>query len=189
MKGYDIYNSRTCPATIAGHSIKETYEFYFKSEKSNLRYTIEATYHEGNFFAVKFYCKAHKLSKNKYSLQTFTNEPFKIMWTCTQVIPKLMEKYPECSFVALGARSIEENRIEDAMDTMRFQMYKRHVFNQFGDKFVILDVPENSGIALINIEKHLTEYDEKKFTKDILRNVLKIKEIIRVCYDNIHIPD
>lgn len=194
MEGYKIYNERTCPAVKAGHSVKDTYEYYFRSDKSKLIYVIEATYHEGNFFAVKFFCKSHRFSKNKYSLQTRTDEPFKIMWTCTQVLPKLIEQYPQCSFVAIGARSISGKKIEDPQDTIRFKMYKRHIFNLFKDnQYILLDIPENSGIAMVNIEdaasKYLETQDDKVFQTAALKIIAKIKTVIVDCYDDIHIPE
>lgn len=194
MEGYKLYNERRCPALVAGHSVKHTYEYYFRSEKSKLVYIIEATYHEGNFFAVKFFCKNHRFSKNKYSLQTKTDEPFKIMWTCTQVLPKLMSKYPNVSFVAIGARSIAGKKIEDMQNTIRFKMYKRHIFNLYKeDQYILLDIPDNSGIAMVNIEEASSIYyktkDIKQFQNTALKSIAKIKSVIIECYDDIHIPD
>lgn len=194
MEGYKLYNERTCPASKAGHSVKDTYEYYFKSDKSKLIYIIEATYHEGNFFAVKFFCKSHRFSKNKYSLQTRTDEPFKIMWTCTKVLPKLMVKFPKASFVAIGARSISGKKIEDPQDTIRFKMYKRHIFNLYKeDQYILLDIPENSGIAMVNIEDAVAKLDEtrdvKQFQKIALKSIAKIKSVIVECYDDIHMPE
>ena len=53
---YPFYNIRTCPAKVAGHSIKEEYQFYFKSTKSKLKYCVQAVNHSEDFFAIKFYC-------------------------------------------------------------------------------------------------------------------------------------
>ena len=52
---YPFYNIRTCPAKVAGHSIKEEYQFYFKSTKSKLKYCVQAVNHSEDFFAIKFF--------------------------------------------------------------------------------------------------------------------------------------
>ncbi|MCT3672701.1 hypothetical protein HZQ94_05790 [Elizabethkingia anophelis] len=191
MEVYKIKNERKCPAEKAGHSIKDTHEFYFKSDKSNLRYVIEATYHKNNFYAVKFYAKCHKDSKNRYSFQTCTDEPFKIMHTCTQILPKLLEISPGASFVAVGARSISNSRIEDTESTIRFKMYRRHIYQMVKGslEFILVDIPENSGIALINIQDLAANYNPDTFGKDVLKRALQVKDVILECYDNIHIPD
>lgn len=116
------------------------------------------------------------------------------MFTCTQVIPLLMKKYPKCSFVAIGSRSITQNKIEDPQDTIRFQMYKRHILQKYIDtQFIILDIPENSSISMINVEDDLENFsvtsDEKVFQRDVMRKAVAIKKIILECYNDIHIPD
>lgn len=188
---YHIYNTRRCPAEKAGHSIKEEYQFYFKSTKSNLTYCIEAVYHKANFFAVKYYCKAHKNSKNRYSLLTNTHEPYKILRSCIQIIPILQEKYPSSSFVAVGARSISSGKIEEPENTIRFQLYYKMIFNLFSQYpgFLLTRIPEVSGIGIIcvkDILEHTTEFARKKL---LITRTNSIREVVLECYDDIHIPD
>lgn len=181
---YKIYNTRKCPAENAGHSIKEEFEFYFKSTKSKLKYCVQAIYHEGDFFALKYYCKTHKDSKRRYSITTNTNEPYKIIRSCIQVIPILQQNYPTASFVAVGARSIYGDNIEDVQNTIRFRLYYRMLYNLFSqyEDFILMSLPEVSGLGIIYVKDLLRE-------DYILERFNKIKEVVHNSYNDIHIQD
>ncbi|MGH1520593.1 hypothetical protein [Chryseobacterium sp. JK1] len=189
---YKIYNYRGCPAEKAGHSIKEGFEFFFKSTKSNLKYCIEAIYHEGDFFAIKYYCKIHRDSKRKYSIPTNTHEPYKIIRSCIQIMPILQKKYPTASFVAVGARSISGDTIENAQNTIRFRLYYKMVyqmFNQYED-FILMQLPEVSGIGIVFVNDIYSDPQKTLSpTKHIVERVGKIKKIVQESYDEIHIQD
>ncbi|GEM_PF-2083231 len=186
---YPITNKRICPAYTAGPSVLKEYEFYFKSERSKLRYCIGADYHEGDFFAVKYYCKSHKLSKNKYSLATNSHEPFKILRTCLQVIPELRKDFPTASFVAVGARAVSGNRIENPDKTIRYQLYDRLLFNQFSQftDFMIARVPEISGLAVI-FSGDIKDEPPRQQKRVLLERTEKIKSVVLQCYNDIHLP-
>lgn len=188
---YPISNKRKCPAEKAGHSIREEYQFYFKSTKSNLRYCIEAVYHAEDFFAIKYYCKNHKVSKNRYSLATNTHEPYKILRTCIQVIPLLQRTHPNASFVAVGSRSISANRIEPAEATVRFRLYYNLVFQYFSvyDHFFITQIPDISGIGLLYIKDIVDAPPHFSNNKVLIKRIQEIKAVVLECYDDIHIPD
>jgi len=82
----------------------DTCRFYFRSEKSRLKYAVEAVYHrEGDFYAVKFHAKAHSTSPCRYGLATNTGEPFTVLRTCMQAVPRLLDLRPTASFAAIGA--------------------------------------------------------------------------------------
>jgi len=152
MSVYRIYNEKTFyPVELGIKEIKETYNFYFKSEKSNLKYVVEATYHEENFYAIKFYAKTHANSKRRYSLSTNTYEPFRIIHTCMQVLPRLLKLHNGASFVAIGSRTMTIERIENIENTVRFRMYRRYLGYTIINGFVVSYSSENSGIALINV--------------------------------------
>lgn len=181
---YEFSRMRKRPAEIAGHFIKDTYEFIFKSTNSNHKYIVEATYHQENFFAVKFFCFAHRYSSKKYNIQTYTNEPYAIVRTCLSVFPILIEKFPNASFVAIGARSITpENLLEPADNTIRYRFYYRALYNEFYQhpNYQVYNVNENSSIALLNIEGLSDDEIDGK--------IKSIKNVVISCYDNIHFPD
>lgn len=183
---YPFYNIRTCPAKVAGHSIKEEYQFYFKSTKSKLKYCVQAVNHSEDFFAIKFYCTSHKLSKNKYSLHTNTFEVFKIIDSCLQVIPILIAKHPGSSFVAVGSRSIIDDIVEPTANNRRYQLYRQKLIDFFGDRedYLMIMLPDMSGLASIYVGDQTglslrRKQQQRKF------KISKIKKVVLDCYDDI----
>ena len=186
---YEFYNRRICPAQIAGHFIKEEYNFYFKSKKSNLKYCVQAVNHSENFFAIKFYCTAHKLSKNKYSLHTNTFEPYTIINSCIQVIPELQKISPTSSFVAVGSRSIIDQSVEPTQNNRRYKIYCKKLLNSFNDSadYVMIMLPDVSGMGLIYVGDVKNQSLRIQKT-EIKRRIQKIKEVVLDCYEEIQIP-
>jgi len=185
---YEFYNKRYCPAKVAGHFIKDEYQFYFKSTKSKLRYCVEGIYHEENFFALKYYCKTHKLSKNKYSIHTNTFEANKIIDSCLQAIPLLIDIHPDCSFVAVGARSIKSESAEPAQNNRRYKIYCQKLMNIFGSNndYVMIMLPDISGMALIYV-KDLDFSTLRTRRRAIRQRIAKIKKVVLDCYEDIQI--
>lgn len=187
---YKFYNKRVCPAKVAGHFIRDEYHFYFKSTKSNLKYCVEAVNHSENFFAIKFYCTAHKLSKNKYSLHTNTFEAYKVINSCVQVIPELLKIYPKSSFVAVGSRSIIDDSIEPTSNNRRYKIYCKKLLTAFEnrDDYLLIMLPEISGMALVYVGDLLGETIRNKKAK-IRYRINKIKDVVLSCYEDIQIVE
>lgn len=185
---YKFYNKRVCPAKVAGHFIRDEHHFYFKSTKSNLKYCVEAVNHSENFFAIKFYCTAHKLSKNKYSLHTNTFEAYKVINSCVQVIPELLEIYPTASFVAVGSRSIIDESVEPTSNNRRYKIYCKKLLNAYenSENYVLIMLPDVSGMALVYVGDLIGESIRVKRTQ-IKRRISKIKDVVLECYEDIQI--
>ena len=183
---YPFYNIRKCPAKVAGHSIKEEYRFYFKSSKSKLKYCVKAVNHSENFFAIKFYCTAHKLSKNKYSLHTNTFEAVKIVDTCLQIVPELIAKHPNSSFVAVGSRSIIADNVEPTANNRRYRLYCQKLMRFFGESedYVMIMIPDMSGMALVYVGDQ-TGLSLRVKNQQTKHKVNKIKKVVLDCYDGI----
>ena len=139
-----------------------------------------------DFFAIKFYCTSHKLSKNKYSLHTNTFEVFKIIDSCLQVIPILIAKHPGSSFVAVGSRSIIDDIVEPTANNRRYQLYRQKLIDFFGDRedYLMIMLPDMSGLASIYVGDQTglslrRKQQQRKF------KISKIKKVVLDCYDDI----
>ena len=72
--------------------------YTFKSSKSHLWYWVWVEVYDYDFYAVKFHLKAHRDSKNKYSLMTGLNEARPVINTCIAIMQEIGNKNPNSSF-------------------------------------------------------------------------------------------
>jgi len=102
-----------------------------------------------------------------------------------QILPKLLSRHTGASFVAIGSRTITTDRIENMEETIRYRMYKRFLNYAKIKGFVLSYNSENSGIALINVERidlnSTEEYAKQKISE--------IKRVVIKCYNDIHFPE
>lgn len=104
--------------------------YTFKSTKSKLVYMVRVEEYEYNIYAVKFYQKAHSLSKNKYKLMTNTNEPRRIINTCINIMLSIYQENKRASFGFIGANGFNE----DISYTKRYRVYSRIIATYFSNK-------------------------------------------------------
>ncbi len=136
--------------------ITHIYTFFAYSSKygSFFKYIVRAEKF-GDCFAIKFYCARCKHSEYKYSrvLNVFSViETKRIMETCASVIPDVLKRYPDSSFVFNGSRTHDHsNYVEGVQRTQRYRIYIELVRRLFGEEvFSIINYDESSSCIFIN---------------------------------------
>lgn len=115
----------------------------FKNEK------FQANLHEYDIglFAVKFYSKKHKLSKDKYSLLTNNGDAMTILKTMVAIMIYTLNQYPNHSFCFIGNASKDEQTEK----TKRFKVYSRIMQRYFStDNFSHTNDTKISLYSMIN---------------------------------------
>jgi hypothetical protein len=137
----------------------------FKS-KFNHTYIVEVEeYKKTCLFAIKFYLKSHRLSKNKYSISTNFGDATIIIRTCIDIMLYFAEKNTFASFVFIGATDTKENSSEN---TKRFRVYKAIMqyffvptkynhFNQIGQSIYLILNKEQNKNTIREIENTVKE--------------------------------
>jgi hypothetical protein len=174
-----------------GERIKCVHLFTFKSSKKNYRYRyiIEAEVFDIEFIAIKFYQKNHKLSKKKYQTLTNANEVRNIVNSCLQVIPILLQIYPNHSFGAVGSRAIsEDEKFESEKKNQRFVIYRAIMLKKFKEdkRFAFVESEDNSAFAIINLSKLARIEDLEFYVVDKYNEILDCMVEI---YNEIHYPE
>lgn len=126
--------------------------FKFFSPVTKLHYIIRADYHEGDVFAIKFYCKQHRRSERKYNIIINKGDIGNIFITCIKVIPCLLQYYPSASFGISGARTIDrKGRVEDYENNQRYRVYKQLLATKIGRvTFEHIEYDHASSYLLLN---------------------------------------
>lgn len=121
--------------------------FSFKS-KSNHTYLVEVDeFDEFLLCIVKFYLKAHRLSKRRFQLLTALHEPIGLITTCLNIIMGFYDKNPCYSFGFVGMNSEKEQEAE----TKRFNVYRKVMGRVFSPvKFIHIQYKPKSAYLLIN---------------------------------------
>lgn len=108
-------------------------------------------------FAIKFYASRDRKSQHdKYSLahkQLGVSAVFSIFDKCLRVIGRMLELYPESSFVFKGAEAYDPqtHKWEDECETQRFRIYRAYLGKRIGSmRFAHFHFPENSVYLLVN---------------------------------------
>jgi len=130
-----------------------TYIYKFYSPITNYHYIIRADYHEGDVFAVKFYCKKDKRSKYKYNKIVNKGDIGNIFITCIKVIPLLLNIYPNASFGFAGARTIDfkSKKVEGYANNQRFRTYCYTISLKIGtETFTHFEYENISSYLLLN---------------------------------------
>lgn len=122
--------------------------YSFRSVKSNLTYIVRVEVYKYHIYAVKFYLKNMRHSKNKYRIATNTFEPRRIINTCINIMLSIYETDPMASFGFIGANGMDEDM---TYCTKRFRFYSRIVATYFSDeKFYHKENKDKSTYMLIN---------------------------------------
>lgn len=151
-EGYELkfIQKKACKDSSA-HLFSLIYKFF--SPATNYFYILTADYHEGDFFAIKFYCKKDSHSDFKYSKIINKGDIGNILITCVNIVPILLKEYPNASFGFIASRSIDETsqKVESYINNQRFRIYTELILLKFGEKtFAHFSYFQFSGYLLIN---------------------------------------
>lgn len=122
---------------------------------TKLKYILRTDYHDQDVFGINFYTSCHKRSDHKYSKITNKRDVGHILISCLNVIPIILQDYPNASFGFIGARTIDfaSNTVENYKNTQRFPIYKEVVPYKIGPKtFEPIEYRDLSGYLLVNIK-------------------------------------
>jgi len=113
-----------------------TYIYTFFSPVTKLKYVVRSEYFATNTFALKFYAKKDRRSREKYSRIINKGDVFNILLTVGSVIEVLLKIEPLASFAFASSRSIdrETNRIEPFPNNQRFRIYASLIPTYIGDE-------------------------------------------------------
>lgn len=115
----------------SAHLFTRIYKFY--SPITRYFYIVRAEYHDGDVFAIKFYCKKDRRSEFKYSKIVNKGDLGNVIMSCAKVIPMLLVDFPQASFAFAASPSIDrKGRIEPAGTTQRFRLYCYMIPLKFG---------------------------------------------------------
>jgi hypothetical protein len=114
------------------HQFSWIYKFF--SLVTRYFYILRAEQHEGNVFAVKFYCKKDRRSEFKYSKIVNKGDLGNIVMSCATVIPLLLQQFPGASFAFAASRSVDtKNKLIESGDlTQRYLLYAYMIPAKFG---------------------------------------------------------
>lgn len=110
-------------------------------------YIVLVEQYKYDVFAVKFYPKNWRNSKNKYRLLTKTYEPRRIINTCINIMLSIYDKNKNASFGFVGANRISES----IKETKRYKVYSTIIATYFSDQlFYHKENKDKSAYLLIN---------------------------------------
>lgn len=105
--------------------------YRFKSTKSKITYIVRVEKYMYNIYAVKFYPKKYKDSKNKYRIATNTFEPRRIINTCINIMLSIYKEDTMASFDFIGANGLNENSTNC---TKRYRVYSKIMATYFSSE-------------------------------------------------------
>lgn len=143
------------------------YIFTFVSIGKRLRFVIEIDEFEHNFYAIKFYPKQLKKSRDKYNLITNNGDIIRILLSCASTIPIILAKNKLASFGFIGSRSKSRKArkyLESFHQNKRYRVYSALIQEVIGDKiFDHFEFKNLSGYLLLN----KANFNPKRLKKDI----------------------
>jgi hypothetical protein len=109
--------------------------------------------------------------------------------SCLQVIPILLQIYPNHSFGAVGSRAIsEDEKFESEKKNQRFVIYRAIMLKKFKEdkRFAFVESEDNSAFAIINLSKLVRIEDLEFYVVDKYNEILDCMVEI---YNEIHYPE
>lgn len=103
--------------------------YAFRSPKSHQWYWVWVEVYDHHLYAVKFHLKAHRHSRDKYSLLTGLNEARSVINTCVAIMREIGNFNPHSSFGFIGANM----KSETPYFTKRFRVYSRMMATYFSE--------------------------------------------------------
>lgn len=139
-----------------------------------------------NIYAVKFYPKKYKDSKNKYRIATNTFEPRRIINTCINIMLSIYKEDTMASFGFIGANGLNENSTNC---TKRYRVYSKIMATYFSsERFYHKENKEKSAYMLIN--KKSLHKDEnliskiESFSWNNMITLIKLHEMRYIKHEN-----
>lgn len=145
---------------------QRTYQYRFKSLRSNHTYIVRAERFSEHVYCMKFFDKAHRHSDDKFSLLTNTFEPRSIFYTLYHIMLDLLGRDPNASFFFIGSAD-EHDEVGQA--TRRYRIYRKFVSSVIGERlFAHYRVNDTSLYILVNKSAH-TDPDSlaKRITAEV----------------------
>lgn len=128
--------------------LEKTLQYRFTSGKSKHTYIVRVEKYIRHCYCLKFYDKANRNSKNKFSIRTNTFEPRTIFYTLFHIMMDVLDKDPSASFFFIGA---EDEKDELGQATRRYRVYMKFVSSIISDKkFAHYAVNTESLYILVN---------------------------------------
>ena len=133
------------------------YRFYTErtTNYQRIKYILRVEAYD-DVFAIKFYAARDRKLDDKYNriikAHNYKNA-LRIFRTCADIIPTLLELYPNASFAVNGAESLdlESDKMESKVKTQRFRIYRTIALNLFGRQtFEHVQYEEVSSYLLVN---------------------------------------
>ncbi len=120
--------------------------YAFRSPKSHQWYWVWVEAYEHDMYAIKFHLKAHRDSKDKYSLMTGLNEVRPVINTCIAIMQEIANQNPRASFGFISANM----RGESEYLTKRFRVYCRIMATRFTeDVFEHYQIVQKSAYIMV----------------------------------------
>lgn len=130
------------------HLSIRTYQYRFKSTRSNHTYIVRAECFPEHVYCLKFFDKAHRNSDNKFSLLTNTFEPRTIFYTLYHIMLDVLNRDPLASFFFIGAADDQD---EIGLATRRYRIYRKFTSSVVSEKrFEHFRVNDTSLYILVN---------------------------------------
>lgn len=157
--------------TYSDEKLEYVMQYRFKSKKSKHTYIVLVEKYIEHTYCLKFFDKANKLSKNKYSLRTSTFEPRRIVSTVLNIMLDVLKQDEKASFFFIGA---EDEKDVAGKATRRFKFYADFVLSVVSDKlFAHYRIDPLSLYILIN-KKYVDDVESRlntiiKFVADAMQ--------------------
>lgn len=163
------FSQRTKKKIIEGTLSYEEYLFTFTC-CHNHRYIVVVEEYDYFVYVIKYYLKNHRLSKNRFSFKTNTNDASRKMMTCINIMKLFYNKNHFASFGFIGANMIGE----PLNDTKRFKFYKKIMSTFFAPiDFQHLQRVDKSAYPLLN--RHNTTEKIKDKIAEMFQNHYSIE--------------
>lgn len=155
--------------------------YRFKSTKSKITYIVRVEKYMYNIYAVKFYPKKYKDSKNKYRIATNTFEPRRIINTCINIMLSIYKEDTMASFGFIGANGLNENSTNC---TKRYRVYSKIMATYFSsERFYHKENKEKSAYMLINKKSlHKDENLISKIESFLWNNMITLIKLHEMMY-------
>jgi len=141
--GISYYNFR-CVSKQTNNSgdLVETYLYSFKSPKTHMLYIAEVEYYKFDVYAIKFYLKAHRHSKDRFTILTNLHEARPVIYTCIAILTAIFHQNNKASFAFIGSPSPKEIEREKKNPrqkkencTQRFRIYSTLMSTFFSETY------------------------------------------------------
>lgn len=170
---YDFHKS--CRQVGYTKHLIEKFIYSLKSPKTHRIYVAEVEHYDFGLYAIKFYLKANKDSKNRFNMLTGLNEGRPVIHTCIAIMVEIFHQDNLASFAFIGSPSPKEIAKENEnpkyikeYNTKRFRIYKMLMSTYFSsDVFEHRNSIRHSLYLMRNINANYTVKQIQAMINDI----------------------